>query len=134
LEIPETCAEVFYDPYRLQQLLRNFFENSLAACPDPVQIHFSATVSDKDQLPVLELRVRDNGPGLSESARLHVFEPFFTTKSKGTGLGMAIALRIVEAHGGQLSLGPVNQPGAEFRVTLPREKHVPSPADRHRRR
>lgn len=134
LDIPESCAEVYYDPYRLQQLLRNFFENSLAACPDPVHIHLSATEFVKDQQPLLELRVRDNGPGLSVSARQHVFEPFFTTKSKGTGLGMAIALRIVEAHGGQLSLGPANQSGAEFRVTLPRENHAPSPADRHRRR
>jgi signal transduction histidine kinase len=134
LVIPPEAETGYYDAYRLQQLLRNFFENSLAACSDPVHITVEASLVAVEQRQMLELRVRDNGPGLSESARQHVFEPFFTTKSKGTGLGMAIAQRIVEAHGGQLALGPVHQPGAEFRVTLPRETHDPSPADRHRRR
>lgn len=128
------CDEGYFDPFRIQQLLRNFLENSLAACPDPVHITLKVRQTQRDQVSFLELDVRDNGPGLSESARQHVFEPFFTTKSKGTGLGMAIASRIVEAHGGQLSLGPANDPGASFRVFLPRENHDPSPADCHRRR
>ena len=51
------------------------------------------------------MSVRDNGPGLTAEQRQHIFEPFFTTKTKGTGLGMAIAQRIVEAHGGQIAVG-----------------------------
>ncbi|MBL8824052.1 MAG: hypothetical protein JNJ77_15805 [Planctomycetia bacterium] len=134
LTIEPGMEEGSYDPFRLQQLLRNFFENSLAACSDPVEIDLEIRSLEREEQPMVEVRVRDNGPGLSESARQHVFEPFFTTKSKGTGLGMAIAHRIVEAHGGQLHLGPANLPGAEFRVILPRENHGPSPADRYRRR
>lgn len=122
----------YYDPFRLQQLFRNFFENSLAACPEPVTLTISALSAMLDDHPAVELIVRDNGPGLSESARAHVFEPFFTTKSKGTGLGMAIASRIVEAHGGRLSLGPVGSSGADFRVILPRVEHGTATAHRHR--
>jgi signal transduction histidine kinase len=67
----------------------------------------------------IEIRVRDNGPGLTATARQNVFEPFFTTKTKGTGLGMAIARRIVDAHGGQISIGN-DSAGAEFIITLKR--------------
>jgi two-component system, LuxR family, sensor kinase FixL len=63
---------------------------------------------------------RDKGTGIPKKNRERVFEPFFTTKTKGTGLGMAIARRIVEAHGGALALGPDRQPGTEFVLTLPR--------------
>ena len=58
-----------------------------------------------NEQPAIEVRVRDNGPGLAPEARQSVFEPFFTTKTKGTGLGMAIARQIVEAHGGQIGVG-----------------------------
>jgi signal transduction histidine kinase len=134
LHIPDDCQHGYYDPFRLQQLLRNFFENSLAACTDPVKLQCTISKVTHEEQPAFELTVQDNGPGLSESARLHVFEPFFTTKSKGTGLGMAIAVRIVEAHGGIVALGPAGKPGANFRVILPRVTHGSTTTDRHRRR
>ena len=64
--------------------------------------------------------MRDNGPGLSSEQRRRIFEPFFTTKTKGTGLGMAIAQRIVEAHGGQIAVGTPPGRGAEIQLLLPR--------------
>jgi signal transduction histidine kinase len=64
--------------------------------------------------------VSDNGPGIAPEQRAQVFEPFFTTKAKGTGLGMAIAKRIVEAHGGRIAVGDVRGPGAVFLITIPR--------------
>ncbi|HMO36985.1 MAG TPA: ATP-binding protein, partial [Gemmatales bacterium] len=134
IAIEAECEYAFLDPFRVQQFLRNFFENSLAACRDPVHISLDIRLNQQEQNTVSFWIVRDNGPGLSETARQHVFEPFFTTKSKGTGLGMAIAQRVIEAHGGQIHLGPVQNSGAEFRIVLPREIHDPSIADRHRRR
>ena len=73
-----------------------------------------------DGQPGLRVAVRDNGPGLTPEQRQRIFEPFFTTKTKGTGLGMAIAKRIVEAHGGQIAVGAGAGPGAEILITLPR--------------
>ena len=60
----------------------------------------------------------DNGPGLGPEQRQRLFEPFYTTKPHGTGLGMVIARRIVEAHGGEIKVGKETLPGAEIIVTL----------------
>jgi signal transduction histidine kinase len=110
------------DPFRLDQVFRNIFENSLAACADPVRIVIRAEDTELDGRPALCISVQDNGPGLNAEQKKNIFEPFFTTKTKGTGLGMAIALRIVEAHGGVIGVGPALGGGAEIRITLPREK------------
>jgi PAS domain S-box-containing protein len=110
------------DRFRLAQVFRNILENALAACPDPVRVTVSCRATDLGGRPALEVAVRDNGPGLSAEQRRRIFEPFFTTKVKGTGLGMAIAKRIVEAHGGQIAVGAGPPPGAEIVLTLPRER------------
>jgi signal transduction histidine kinase len=64
--------------------------------------------------------IRDNGPGLTPEQRRRIFEPFFTTKPRGTGLGMAIAQRIVEAHGGSITVEDVDA-GAAILLRLPRD-------------
>ncbi len=107
------------DSFRLEQVFRNLFENALAACPEPVLIRVTCSATDWRGEPALLVTVRDNGPGLSEEARGRVFEPFFTTKQHGTGLGLPICHRILEAHHGDLSVGPPG-PGAEFRLILPK--------------
>jgi PAS domain S-box-containing protein len=108
------------DPFRLEQVFRNILENALAACRGPVEITIRGTVTELEGRSALRVAVRDNGPGLTPEQRQRIFEPFFTTKTKGTGLGMAIAKRIVEAHGGQIAVGRDSAPGAEILVTLPR--------------
>ena len=111
-------CELSLDRFRMVQVFRNLLENSLAACHDPVVIQISCRDVELEDEPAVEVSVRDNGPGLTPDARENVFEPFFTTKTKGTGLGMAIARRIVEAHGGQIAVGNDSSVGAEFIVTL----------------
>ena len=109
---------VSIDRFRMVQLIRNLLENSLAACSDPVEIHIECRDAQLKGRAAVQLRVRDNGPGLSPKAQQSVFEPFFTTKTKGSGLGMAIARRIVEAHGGEIRVGGGSRPGAEFVITF----------------
>ena len=105
------------DRFRIVQMFRNLFENSLAACGDPVEIDISATEIQRGGR-LAEIRVCDNGPGLKHEVRERLFEPFFTTKSKGTGLGMAIVRRTVEAHGGRVFVGDSPR-GAEIVIQLP---------------
>ncbi len=117
-ELGGCSCEASVDRFRVVQVFRNLLENSLAASRDPVVIRISCRDVQLNGQPAIEVSVRDNGPGLSPVARQSVFEPFFTTKTKGTGLGMAIARRIVEAHGGQIVVGSGSSEGAEFVITL----------------
>jgi signal transduction histidine kinase len=111
------------DRFAIEQAFRNIFENSLAAGKDPVEIDVRYRDGRLPHRPgpSLTVSVRDNGPGLDGEQRARIFEPFYTTKTRGTGLGMAIARRLVEAHGGTIELGPLGPPGAEVVVTLPRK-------------
>lgn len=115
------------DQFRLEQVFRNLFENALAACKDPVIIQVQCANTTIDERAALAIAVRDNGPGLSAEQKNRIFEPFFTTKTKGTGLGMAIAKRIVEAHGGRIAVGGHCSDGAgggaEIVITLPRKNY-----------
>ncbi len=109
------------DAFRLEQVFRNIFENALAACKDPVDLTIRCSEASLDDQPAIRVAVRDNGPGMSPEQKRRIFEPFYTTKTKGTGLGMAIARRIIEAHGGQIAVGIDAGRGAEIILILPRE-------------
>ena len=61
--------------------------------------------------------MRDDGPGIAIEARYRIFEALFTTKAKGSGLGLALCRRIIEAHGGSIDLEP-SERGASFVITL----------------
>ena len=110
------------DRHRFGQVLRNIFENSISVLPatdGTIKIAFgleSATTT-----PRLTISIHDNGPGLNAEQRSRIFEPFYTTKSRGTGLGMAIAKRIMEAHGGEITVGNTRS-GTEIILLLPNEE------------
>lgn len=113
--------ELPLDSFRIEQVFRNIFENALAACPDPLEVRVGVSECTLAGQTAVRVRVRDNGPGLSVEQRQRIFEPFFTTKTKGTGLGMAIARRILVAHDGTLEVGNSEQ-GAEIILTIPRTR------------
>ena len=108
------------DLYAIERVFRNIFENSLAACRGSGEISIQCSATSLNGRTAIKISVRDNGPGFTREQRQKVFQPFFTTKSQGTGLGMAIAKRIVEAHVGTIALGEGHGPGAEVVITLPR--------------
>ncbi|QEG22668.1 sensor histidine kinase [Mariniblastus fucicola] len=116
-----TCDDLTcrFDAFRLEQVFRNLFENSLAAGRDPVQVTVTCANTDIDGKPAISISVRDNGPGMPDEVKARVFDAFHTTKAKGTGLGMAIAKRFIDAHEGSITVvdGKI---GAEFRISLPR--------------
>jgi signal transduction histidine kinase len=112
------------DPNRLEQLFRILLENSVAACPAPTRVCITWSDGALFDQPALQISIRDYGPGFSEEARHRLFQPFFTTKPRGTGLGLALAQRILEAHGGTIQA--YSRPsGAEFVLLLPREGALP---------
>lgn len=117
VSIPRVACQV--DRFRLEQVFRNLFENSLAACSDPALIKITVSETPGKNGMQWKICILDNGPGLDQEQTERIFEPFFTTKTKGTGLGMAIAARIVEAHEGTIFVGTPDQQGAEIVIELP---------------
>lgn len=116
------------DPYRLSSVFGNLFSNALDACPDPVRVAVVCRRTRLEGRPAVRVLVRDNGPGFTPEQRQRALEPFFTTKRKGAGLGLAIARRIVEAHGGVLAVEESEGPGATLSLTLPRTRAAEAPA------
>jgi signal transduction histidine kinase len=114
----DLCCQA--DPFRMDQVYRNLVQNSLAVCPAPVRLTARWSAAELEGHPALRLSLRDNGPGFSDEQRQRAFEPFVTTKSESTGLGLAIAKQIVEAHGGRIELCASDSTGAEFVITVPR--------------
>ncbi len=115
---PGNPIECNVDSFRIEQVFRNLFENAIAAGSDPVVLTLTTSFSRFEGQRAVIVSVQDNGPGLPPEIQSRVFEPFFTTKSKGTGLGLSISQRIVEAHGGIMTLEKSDE-GANFVITLP---------------
>lgn len=107
------------DPHRITQVFRNILENSIAVLPPGGgRIQITCTRSSLRDRPALRVACQDNGPGLNPEQRARIFQPFFTTKARGTGLGMAIAQRTMEAHHGVIEVGD-GHPGTEIVLYLP---------------
>ena len=98
------------DEMKCRQVVVNILTNAVEAATSRVTVR----VLSEDSAGVLE--ISDDGPGMTPEVQAHVFEPFFTTKRNGTGMGLAIAQAIVEAHGGRIDL--TSRPGEGTRVRL----------------
>ena len=109
------------DRFALGQVIRNILENAVGAMSAGGEIFVRCRLTTVDGQSALEVSFRDTGPGLTPEQRQRIFEPFFTTKTKGTGLGMAIAKRIIDSHGGRIFVRDRSPPGAEIVLVLPRE-------------
>lgn len=112
IESAEAPASFPLDVARMQQVLCNLLQNAVET-----QTVVQASVCQR--LGKLVYRVRDHGEGIDPSAGAALFEPFHTTKTHGTGLGLAVAKRIVELHGGTIAAHNAQGGGAEFVVELP---------------
>ncbi len=124
---PDLVVEA--DGEQLVQVFLNLGLNALEAMPEGGRLRFAA---ERRTAPTGESRVAvsvsDQGPGVDPAKRQRIFEPFFTTKAQGTGMGLPVVKRIVEAHGGWLTVGASSGTGdqagprgggAIFRVELP---------------
>lgn len=129
------CPRVWGDVTQLRQVVLNLLTNAADALPEgkgdikvttgPIG---AGSIVARDLItewqpqrdrPLVHLTVEDTGPGMDEAMRVRVFEPFFSTKEVGRGLGLAVVLGIVRAHGGALELRSWPGHGSRFRVTLP---------------
>lgn len=117
LDLRADHAVINGDATRLRQVLHNLLQNAqdaLYEVADPQIILSSETTNGE-----IQLRVQDNGVGFTEHVLSRIFEPYMTTKTKGTGLGLAIVKKIIEEHGGSISVENQVDGGACVKFSLP---------------
>ena len=126
--IPPDLPEARADPARLDRILENLLSNAAKFSPEGGQIRVAVGLEDEK---FVRICVEDQGPGVPPSERPHVFDRFYTTASqdealKGVGLGLFIARRLVELHGGRIWVDDAPNGGGRFCLTLP---IIPSPEE-----
>jgi signal transduction histidine kinase len=106
------------DGQQLGQVLSNLFINAVQAMPEGGTL----TVATSSDPQGIQVSVRDSGTGIPKSKLNRIFDPFYTTKTRGTGLGLPICRRVVEAHHGTITVSSRQGQGSEFIVQLPHPK------------
>jgi signal transduction histidine kinase len=115
LDVLGAVPPVEHDPNQINQVLLNLLLNAIQSMDHPGTIHVSL---ENDEDAVL-ITVADEGKGIPAENLPNIFRPFFTTKGHGTGLGLSLARRIVEAHGGEISVTSEVGKGSRFMIRLP---------------
>jgi PAS domain S-box-containing protein len=117
-DLPASLPEVPLDAARMEQVFENLVANAVQHSPRGGTVRVRVRWDEAPQ-PGLVCTVEDEGPGLGPADIERLFEPFFSRRQGGTGMGLPIAQRLVEAHGGALSAANRPQGGAVFTVYLP---------------
>ena len=128
LELPEDLSPIQGDPHQLRQIFTNLLSNAFEALGGAGTVRLSAeqlatdeesAAADVPAVPMIQVEVTDDGPGIPADVIDRIFSPFFTTKPQGSGLGLAIVRKIVDAHDGRIDVSAPASGGTRFRVTLP---------------
>jgi len=103
------------DRERMEQALTNLVINAVEVMPNGGTLGIRLNGNEHR----LIITISDTGPGISHDVQRRIFEPFFTTKARGTGLGLAVAQRIIEEHGGTIDVSSEIGEGTKFTIQLP---------------
>jgi PAS domain S-box-containing protein len=121
-------GDILLDPERFEQVVRNLVSNAIDASPVGEVIHIETDISSPSSKALeaaalesesyFEMKIRNHGPVIKETDLQRIFSPFFTTKNYGTGIGLTVSKKIVEAHNGSISVHS-DDGGTTFVVWLP---------------
>ena len=127
--VPQELSPIQGDPHQLRQIFTNLLINAFEAMGGKGNVTIAALQlaaedevavgSDVTAVPMIQVEVSDDGPGMPADVMDKIFSPFFTTKPRGSGLGLAIVRKIVDAHDGRIDVSARAEGGTRFRVTLP---------------
>ncbi|MGG6312601.1 two-component system sensor histidine kinase NtrB [Paenibacillus macerans] len=115
VKLDDQLPSLLLNAKEIKQLILNLARNGMEAMDEKGQLTLEAKAAETGAL----LMVSDTGPGIPPGQREKLFEPFYTTKAKGTGLGLALCLSIVERHGGKISVDSAEGQGTTFTVFFP---------------
>lgn len=118
VEVKPDPLSILADPERLVEALQNVVVNAIEAMPQGGLVSIAAAPSRRRRGGV-EIRVTDRGPGIPAAAMEKLFHPFFTTKPGGTGLGLSIVKKVVDMHGGLVSVKTGEGKGTTVVLELP---------------
>jgi signal transduction histidine kinase len=106
-----------FDRTRMQQALLNLLQNAIHASPEKSEVILQIAPDEEGAC----LQIIDHGAGMSPQVLEKILEPFYTTKEKGTGLGLPLAAKIIERHGGALDIHSIVGEGTTLSIWLPAE-------------
>jgi PAS domain S-box-containing protein len=110
-------GQVVWDRNQIQQVLMNLLQNAMDAVETGGEIRL--TLRELDEYTI-EIKVADNGPGIPEEIRNKIFNLYYTTKPQGTGIGLSMVQRIIDEHGGVITLESEPGSGTTFTIRLPK--------------
>ena len=129
MELAGELAPIQGDPHQLRQIFTNLMTNAFEALGGSGHVRVVAAQLPAEEeatngvdslgVPMIQVEVSDDGPGMPADIMDRIFSPFFTTKPKGSGLGLAIVRKIVDAHDGRIDVSARETGGTRFRITLP---------------
>ena len=109
-----------FDPDLYELALTNLVQNAIDASSAGSTVFVTVRPSEDDVV----ISIKDSGTGIPKDQMENIFNPFFTTKAQGTGLGLAIVAKIVDEHGGSISVQSTPGEGTTFQLNLPQQKEV----------
>jgi two-component system sensor histidine kinase HydH len=121
-EAGDTDLRFAFDPDTLRLALSNLVQNAIQASQPGQSVQVSARQAGEK----IEIRVTDQGCGIDREHLESIFNPFFTTKPQGVGLGLALVSKIVDEHGGKISVRSEKGMGTAFEISLPKEQPLES--------
>lgn len=114
--------KIYLDGDQMREIFDNLLLNSIQAVKEEGKIEISANYQEEKKY--IEVKIKDNGNGISEKDRESIFNPFFTTKKGGTGLGLPICHRIISEHNGNLIVSSKEGEGTTVSVRLPLNNQI----------
>lgn len=123
LFLDKISNDFWFDPISIHRCLLNIISNAVYACGKKGGGRVNVTTKTCED-DVLEIKVSDNGIGISKENLPHIFDIFFTTKgADGTGLGLAVTKKIIDEHNGTIHVSSMVDIGTKFIITLPNNKY-----------
>ena len=122
LDLDSESTALAVDEEQLEEALNNLVSNALDAMPQGGRLTLRTTVihaSSLQEIKGIEIEIEDSGQGIPDELLPEIFKPGFSTKKEGLGLGLAITKKIIEAHGGRISVYSKAGIGTKFAIFLP---------------
>jgi signal transduction histidine kinase len=115
-ELPQDSVRVFADRDKIRQVFQNIISNAIDAIEDRGEIRVVLKLPWPD---TASITISDTGRGISSANLTNIFRPFFTLKDRGSGLGLSIAKKVIELHGGKIKVQSAVGQGTTFTIHLP---------------